>query len=72
MDASKCFEILQTKARTPDPEKEIYLKASLLSLEGHSDLPLPPSNEKKSLSDLDNIILMNLFTTLQGERVQVQ
>ena len=73
MDASKCLEILHAKARTPDPEKDIYLKASLLSLESLApDLPIPPPNEKISLLDLDNINLMNLFTTLQGERVQVK
>jgi hypothetical protein len=67
MDPSKCLEILQARSTRVDPEKEFFCgPASSTTAESLN------ADEIDTLTGLDDIGLMNLFTTVQGERVQVQ
>lgn len=80
MDASACLQILHTRNITADPEKaEIYqsfVQASLgdeaqPATSNRSADQSPDSSPVDILKTMTAIDLMNMFTTLQGERVQV-
>lgn len=68
MDPAKCLEILHARSAKVDPEKEEFYK-SLTSNGSEVSAAQPSAIDVISL--MDNITLMNLFTTIQGERVQV-
>ena len=74
MDASKSLQILHARSVVHDPEKEgLYTPYSAIPSdqdEAHSK----PSHDSVTgvLSSMKTIELLNVFTTLQGERVQVR
>jgi hypothetical protein len=80
MDASKCLQILHARNITADPEKaEIYqsfvqkLANNEVQTEVSQSGADKPSDGSSAdiLTSMTAIDLMNMFTTLQGERVQV-
>jgi hypothetical protein len=80
MDASKCLQILHTRNITADPEKaEIYQSFIQELANNEVQTEISPSGADKPsdcfsadvLTSMTAIDLMNMFTTLQGERVQV-
>lgn len=80
MDASKCLQILHTRNITADPEKaEIYKSFTQVSTNNEVKNDMSESGADKPskcssaeiLTSMTTIDLMNTFTTLQGERVQV-
>lgn len=71
MDPSKCLAILHARNTSVDPEKEEFYKASFPETDDAPSAELTPPCEIDILIAMDTISLMNIITTLQGERVQV-
>ena len=72
MDPSKCLQILHSRNTATDPEKEEFYKS--ISPASNVDEDIGNSAATTSpdiLRGMSTLDLMNLFTTLQGERVQV-
>ena len=70
MDPSKCLEILHARNIIVDPEKDQLYRSSFPTPDESIPVSVPCS-EAELFSKISTIDLMNLFTTLQGERVQV-
>lgn len=74
MDASKSLQILHARSVVHDPEKEglysPYSEIPSVNDETHKN----PSHDSVTglLSSMKTIEILNVFTTLQGERVQVR
>jgi hypothetical protein len=74
MDASKSLQILHARSVVHDPEKEgLYSPYSEISSD-HDEGHEKPSHDSVTglLFSMKTIELLNVFTTLQGERVQVR
>ena len=71
MDPSKCLQILHGRNLSSDPEKEEYYRTLYPTENDIADTNSPSCLRLDILTELDNISMMNLFTTLQGERVKV-
>lgn len=74
MDASKSLQILHARSVVHDPEKEgLYSPYSEIP-SVHDEASKNPSHDSVTglLSSMKTIELLNVFTTLQGERVQVR
>ena len=74
MDASKSLQILHARSVVHDPEKEGLYSPYSEILNDHDEDHEKPSHDSVSglLSSMKTIELLNVFTTLQGERVQVR
>ena len=74
MDASKSLQILHARSVVHDPEKEgLYSPYSEISND-NDQVNEKPSHDSVTgqLSSMKTMELLNVFTTLQGERVQVR
>lgn len=71
MDPSKCLQILHARNVSIDPEKEEFYRSLHPAASERADMDSSTCQILNDLTSMDNVCMMNLFTTLQGERVQV-
>ena len=77
MDIEKCMDILNARSSVSEgsqstcPCHTAMASLHITSNDDDKNEGVTPSHNGDLLSDMSTIHLMNLFTTLQGERVQV-